>query len=568
MAPLAIAVAALEAAAGALVFALLSVIADPAGDSRLVDYLRTLVPGGEPAAAVWLAACAAGVHILKNLVVVLFAWWRSRAAAYDSAALATRLLRAYMHAPWPFHVARGSAVAMENLREGPRPFFGVFESAAIVATEAAVVAALSTVSILAAPFAVTAIALGLTIAVLAVVRMTRRAQQRGGARQFALGAALYRHVQHGLGAVKELRILGRTPFFVEAFHRDAIETARLDTSRATLDAVPRVLLETLFALGLLALIFSGADAAGDSPSILPLATLYAYIGFRVVPAAQRIVQQINSIRWSLAATAPLAADIRRLERDGEVDSPVPPRLPFHDRIRVESVAFAYEPGAPILSGVSFSIRCGESVAIVGRTGAGKTTLVDLLLGFLQPTTGTITVDGAPVAQMLAAWHQNIGYVPQTPFLLDDTVLHNVAIGVPDDRIDRAAVGRAIRSACLEPWVAALPAGLDSEIGERGVRLSGGERQRLAIARALYREASVIVLDEATSSLDPATERDVAEAIAALHGDVTLIVIAHRLTTVARCDRVLFLNGGCIEASGSYAELAAGNAAFRAVAALG
>jgi ATP-binding cassette subfamily C protein len=221
----------------------------------------------------------------------------------------------------------------------------------------------------------------------------------------------------------------------------------------------------------------------------------------------------------------------------------------------------------VLQDVTLSISRGESVAIVGATGSGKTTLLDILIGLLEPSTGCVTVDGLPIEHRLAGWHANIGYVPQVPYLLDDTLRRNIAMGLEAADIDEGMLARAVAIARLDGVVAALAEGLETRVGERGIRLSGGERQRVAIARALYRDPALVIFDEATSALDPATEREVADAVDALRGARTVIVVSHRLTTVERCNRILLLSDGRITASGSYLELAAGSEAFRQLAAL-
>ncbi|MEO8077686.1 MAG: hypothetical protein ABI818_15260, partial [Acidobacteriota bacterium] len=368
MAPLGLGAAVLEAAGGALVFALLTVILDPAGSSRITEAIRARVPGADPRNAVLtLAACAAAVHLARNLLILGVAWWRARVVAFDAAALSTRLLRAYVAASWPFHLQRGSPGLIENIRESARPFFEVFESAATILTEAAVVGALAAVAIAVAPLTVTAVCAGIVAVVAAGLRLTRAAQRRGGARQFELGTSLYRHVQHSLGAIKEIRILGRGRFFVDAFSRDARERAKLDTLRAALDALPRVLLETMFVLGMLAVLVLNRGA-GNGAAVLPLISLYAYTGFRVIPAAHRIAVQINNLRWGLAATAPLVDDLHLLEGlDARDDAG--PRLAFHDRLDARGVVFSYEgTNLPVLRGVTLTVRRGESVAIVGATG--------------------------------------------------------------------------------------------------------------------------------------------------------------------------------------------------------
>lgn len=242
---------------------------------------------------------------------------------------------------------------------------------------------------------------------------------------------------------------------------------------------------------------------------------------------------------------------------------------FEQRIRLDGVSYRHDDagGDRVLRGVDLEIAKGECVAIVGATGAGKTTLVDLVLGLLQPSEGHITVDGVPIADDLDGWRRQVGYVPQSPFLIDDTLRRNIAFGVPDHEIDDAAVQSVVRIAQLTSLVSAMPAGLDTLLGERGIRLSGGERQRVAIARALYQDPGVLILDEATSALDPGTELDLTRAIDLLKGRKTLIVVAHRPTTVERADRVIVLRDGRVDAIGSRDALIRSSAAFRQIAAL-
>jgi ATP-binding cassette, subfamily B, bacterial PglK len=569
MAPLGLLTAAFEGLGGALVFALLTLILHPEGGNhgRLVELISSgIVRAGLTNTLSTLAACAAVVHITRNVLLVVLAWWRTRVVAFDTASLSTRLLTAYMSAPWPFHLRHGSAVLIENIRGSTRPFFEVFEAASSMLTESAVVVALSAVAIAVAPAAVTATAVVMALVVTLALRLARDTQRRGGARQFELGAALYRHVQHSLGALKEVRILGRGRFFIDAFSRDARESAALDTTRGALEAIPRLLLETMFVVGLLALTL--IEGRRDPAAVLPLVSLYAYVGFRLVPAGHRIAQQINSLRWSLAASESLTGDLDQLETVRPQRIGTGHRLELHDRIDVTGISFAYEGSSePVLRDVHLSIRRGESVAIVGATGAGKTTLVDILIGLLTPSAGSVSVDGVSIADRIADWQASIGYVPQTPFLLDDTLRRNIAMGVEEADIDDDALARAVAVARLETVIATLDRRLETMVGERGVRLSGGERQRVAIARALYRDPALVIFDEATSALDPATEREVAEAIDDLRGARTVIVIAHRLTTVERCDRIVLLSDGRITASGTYEELATSNESFRQLAAL-
>jgi ATP-binding cassette, subfamily B, bacterial PglK len=554
----------LEALGGAIVFALIALLIDPdaAGAGRLIQYLRTILPGtGGDAPLLPLALWAAAVHLLKTAILAAAAWWRARLVAQDMAELSARLLRAYLAAPWPFHLRRNSAAMTERLRDSPRAFFDVFDGAAVIAAETALITGLSVVALLAAPPALTLLLAGLGLLSALVLRATRRRQVLGGARATELGTSLYRHIQHALGAIKEVTLLGRGGHFADA--EEARAAAALESRRAVYDALPRLVVETAFILGMLLLVVA-SGLTGGAASVLPLASLFAYAGFRIAPAANRIAVQAGHVRWALGASAALMDDLETLA------PPAPARsrgettaLPFEDAVRVEHVTFAYEGSVrPVLNDLSFTVRRGESVAIAGVTGAGKTTLVDVLVGLLTPSEGEVTVDGRPIADNITAWQANIGYVPQHPFLLDDTVRRNIALGIPDAAIDEAAVCRAMALARLDRVVDALPDGLDTAIGEHGVRLSGGERQRIAIARALYSDPSLVVFDEATSSLDPGTELEIAEAIDALRGDRTLIVVAHRPSTIERCERVILLRAGRVEATGSWNDVAIASEAFR------
>jgi ATP-binding cassette subfamily C protein len=570
LAPFGLASAILEGLGAAAVFALIAVLIDPSAEagSRAVGALRSLLPGpGSFPTLTWLAALAASVHIAKTLLIAAVTWWRTRLVEREAADLGTRLFRGYLEASWPFHLQRSSAALLETVRGSTRHYFEVFEAAATVLIEASMIAAVGIVALTAAPIPVSVAAVLLVVLLSTIVRVTRAAQRRGGERSAEIGAALYRHVHHGLGAVKEIAILGRRRYFIDGFEEDAEAAAHIQIRRALLAAAPRLVLETAFVLGMLALVMASA-AAGSAESVLPLVSLYAYAGFRVIPAAHRMAIEMNNLRWSLGASARLTEDLERTAAAALPAQGDPTPLPFRNALTVEHVSFAYEGSlTPALSDLTVTIRRGESVALVGATGAGKTTLADVLIGLLTPTSGRVLVDGEPIAQRLAEWQRNIGYVPQMPFMLDDTLRRNIAIGLCDDEIDEEAVLQAIRFARLEDLVGALPLGLDTLIGELGVRLSGGERQRIAIARALYSDPALMIFDEATSSLDPGTERRISEAIESIRGARTIIIIAHRLTTVERCDRVLLLSGGRIEASGTIDELRDHSAAFRSVAAL-
>jgi ATP-binding cassette subfamily C protein len=301
---------------------------------------------------------------------------------------------------------------------------------------------------------------------------------------------------------------------------------------------------------------------GDRNEVLPILGLYAYAGLRLMPSISRVLGAMNAIRYASSATALVHEDVSRLESlsgDRERGS----ALQMLHLLRLDDVWFRYD-GARFdaLQAVSIDIGKGQLVAIVGESGAGKSTLVDLLLGLHAPQRGRVLVDGRDIAGAIGAWQAAIGYVPQSVFVLDESLRRNVAFGVGDAEIDDARVMQAIGRAQLDDAVAGLPEGLATRLGERGSRLSGGQRQRVGIARALYAGRKVLVLDEAMSAVDTLTERELNDTIERLRGEHTIILITHRMQLVRQCDVVVMMGGGRIIASGAFNDVYAGSAEFR------
>jgi ATP-binding cassette subfamily C protein len=446
-------------------------------------------------------------------------------------------------------------------------FRGVLGSLVNVAGEALVVAGIVVILALTAP--------GVTLVAVVVVggllllplTLSRHATARWGQAVARLDNETLQTLQQSLGGVKEVKLSGRERFFLTQFDEQVAGAARLRTRYAAVATTLRMGVETVFVCGLLAVsllltLKSGAAA-------LPLLGLYAYAGFRVIPSANRIMLYVGQLRYSRAWVHDLQQDLAALPVTPPPAAAGPAAEPirFQHALALERVSYAYAAGGEAaVTDVSLAIARGESLAIVGPSGAGKSTLVDLLLGLLEPTAGRITVDGRDIAGALPSWQRHIGYVPQDPFLLDDTLRRNVAFGLPDAEIDDGQVAAALALARLTDVVAALPRGFDTVLGERGARLSGGQRQRVAIARALYHQPDVLVFDEATSALDTPTERELIAALDGLRGLKTLVVIAHRLSTVRGCDRLAVLRDGRLAAVGPYDDLLARDPGFRAMAA--
>ena len=300
-------------------------------------------------------------------------------------------------------------------------------------------------------------------------------------------------------------------------------------------------MELLAIVGLTTLVLTMLAQGREMPAIVSMLGLFAAASFRLMPSINRTLVAVQSFHYGLPAITTLH---RELHSGALVAASSEPLAPLSASIEAVNLTYTY-PGAasPALTGVSLVVRKGEAVGLIGPSGCGKSTLVDVILGLLTPDAGAVLVDGVDIQQHLRGWQNQIGYVPQSVYLTDDTFTRNIAFGLPDDRIDPGAVRRAVEAAQLQDLVDSLPDGLDTLVGERGVRLSGGQRQRIGIARALYHDPAVIVLDEATSALDTVTEHGVMQAVQALQGRKTVLIVAHRLSTVEYCDRVHRLTHG-------------------------
>ena len=465
--------------------------------------------------------------------------------------LARRLLARYLDRERLFFAKANSAELAKNvLSETDRLVVGVLTPATVIASRS--FSALAVIGFLLAYAPRLALILGGGFGGLYVgLYLVMRARlARLGGKAVADNETRYRVVQETFGALTELKLYGRAETFAAAFDAPARAFAKATAVSLLTGQLPRFVMESLAFGGVVAVVLFALSQGLDTASLLPLLGLFAFAGYRMLPAFQNIFLSLSLLRFYLPAVRLVVDEIA-----GERPSSPRPheKLPFRSEIRLSSVSFDYEPGRATLTGLDLRIAAHTTVGLVGRTGAGKSTLVGLILGILTPTAGTIDVDGTILdAATLPAWQNRVGYVPQDVFLIDGTVTENIALGVPPRAVDPDAVRRAATLAGLDAVIAALPGGFEGHVGERGVRLSGGQRQRIGIARALYHEPDVIVFDEATSALDGETETAVMTAIDALAGQRTLILIAHRLASLERADVVHVLDAGRIVASGPLA----------------
>jgi ABC-type multidrug transport system fused ATPase/permease subunit len=363
-----------------------------------------------------------------------------------------------------------------------------------------------------------------------------------------------KHMLQGLWGVKEVQLLGRAEDFLQLFYRHSRRAAQIGENVALLRRLPPLWLEFLAVLGLASVVIAMLWRGLDIATIVPTLALFGAAAFRILPSVSKISGAVGQLRFTEPVIDNLYKEFQ-LEIPAGRDRRRGAAPHFRSDVRLEGVSFTYPSGhARALSDINFTIKRGDTVGIIGSSGSGKSTLVDVILGLFAPDGGRVTVDGKDIRDDLRAWQDQIGYVPQSIFLTDDSLRRNVAFGIPAEKVDEAAVERALKAAQLDEFVTTLPEGINTVVGERGIRLSGGQRQRIGIARALYHDPAVLVLDEATSALDTATEREFMRAVGALHGEKTILIVAHRLSTVAGCDWLLKLDSGRIVDRGPSREM--------------
>jgi ATP-binding cassette subfamily C protein len=556
-----LAVSVFEAIGTLLTFVLFRVITQPDRSIELpiLGNLRGLM--GDPPRDVYLltvAGVVGGFFIVRSMVVVSQTYLLQRIAQTAGASIASRLANGYLRMPYAFHLTRNSSELIRNthsavltvVNEAVVPTVTLFADSLLVT-------GLTIVLLIVAPLATLMAAVALTALIGLLLYVIHPRLKAWGQTAQETNKATVKVLQESLQGVRDIKVLSREPFFERLFAGSYRRYSRARYLRNTAVEIPQTTVETGIVLLVLAL-FATQVSRGDSQTdALAVLGVFAYAAIRLKPPLQRISQNLNSLKFAGAAVDHVHEDLALVEGtrvQGSETSTITP-LPFERGLGLRRVGFKF-PGSEewVLRDIDLAISRGESIGVVGLTGAGKTTLMDILLGLLEPNEGGVEVDGVDIQSHVKAWQQNIGLVPQNLFLFDDTLRRNVALGISDDEIDDALLHQSIQAAQLEEFIATLPDGLDTVLGERGLRLSGGQRQRVAIARALYSQPKVIVLDEGTSALDNTTEANFMRAMNGLRGDRTLIVVAHRLTTVQHCDRIVFLERGRITDIGNYREL--------------
>ncbi len=567
----------LEAAGVASIFPFLAVLSDPGVVERNA-LLASIYRFGEfKDTQSFLVALGIGVFLvivvgLTFKMVTFYAVIRfGHMRAYS---MSFRLFRSYFSQSYQWFQSRHTAHLAKNILSEVDDVVrrAVIPSAQLI-SYSFIALCIIAVLVIADPFVAISAAVVVSTCYASISFFTQRYLLRIGTEYVRANAERFRVTQEAFGGIKYVKLMGLEFEFLQRFQKAAVETASRRSSHDTLSESPRYIIEALLFGGMMVVVIAKLiSSGGNLGQSLPVIGLYAFAGARLFPAAQQIYRSVATLRFGHAAMIALIKDMQSLPGVDAIPSPSATSdtepLRLRRSLELRNVGFSYEGSKrTVIDDLSLVIKANTTVAFVGSTGAGKTTTVDMILGVLDPVRGEMLVDGTRIdGGNVRRWQNTLGYVPQDIFLIDDTIRANVAFGVPPDQIDDGAIERAARMAELHDFVVSeLPNGYSTHIGERGIRLSGGQRQRVAIARALYRDPDLLVLDEATSALDSETERAVMDAVRNLAQAKTIIMIAHRLSTVRECDTIYLLDRGKIAASGTYDQLVDQNAKFRALA---
>ena len=460
--------------------------------------------------------------------------------------LSTRLLTTYLSEPYTFHLNKNIAELQRSMQEDTGLFTQVLMHTLQLIAEVVVCIVLG-VYLFTVSNSITVVIVGLLIlCVVLFTKITKRFTEQLGKEAQVYKGKLYQWVNQSLGGVKEVKVLNREEFFVSSYKKYYglyIKGVRINR---LLSITPKYMVEAVCMTGLLiAIILKLNFGHGELDTFIPQLATFAVAAFRLLPSVGRINEHVNNILYAVPSVDLIYGDLKGIEdyqeSKGEEEGK---EWSFEHGITAKHITYAYpNTDTNVLEDANCVIPKGKTVAFIGSSGAGKTTMADIILGLLAPQRGKILVDDIDVFKNLTMWHHQIGYIPQVIYLSDDTIRNNIAFGIHEDQIDEEAVRTALKKAQLAEFVDTLPDGLDTIVGDRGVRLSGGQRQRIGIARALYHDPEILVLDEATSALDNETETAVMEAIESLQGSKTLIIIAHRLTTIQNADIIYEVGDG-------------------------
>ena len=485
------------------------------------------------------------VYLLKSLFLLFLTFYQAKYIFGIQEKLSYQFFKGYLSENYEFHLSRNSSDLIRNTLSEVTQFTGAISNTLSIFSESLVLLGITVLLLVVEPLATLIIITAMVLLGSIYLFFTKGKSERWGNERMYHDGKRIQHIQQGISGIKEVKISGREQNFLEIYSTHNSGSANNNRKQSIIVGLPRIFIEFAAITGIVLFIFIYTLGQKEIQQIVPLLGLFGLAAFRIMPSINRIVSSMQSVRFTLPILHSLHEELINIRENP---------LPSHDEsdlfnlsseIELKNISFSYRDSKTILEGIDMIIPAGSCVGLIGESGAGKSTLLDLLLGLNKPSSGEILIDGKRLDENLRSWQKGIGYVPQDVFLTDDTLKRNIAFGLEEEDIDNEKIASAIKLAKLDTFVEGLPEKENTTVGERGVRISGGQKQRIGIARALYENPSVLVLDEATSSLDSSTEIEVMSSIKELIGTKTIIIVAHRISTMADSDFLYKIEKGKI-----------------------
>ena len=484
-----------------------------------------------------------GIYLIKMSYLIFLSWYQTGFINRARASISLRIFSIYMHNDWAFHTKKNSAKLINTLTNETSMFASSHLTSLLnLISEIMVLIFICCLLFYVEPVSSSMLFTFLVLAILVFYLSIRKRTHRWGVERQINEGMRIKSLQQGLSGAKEIKLLGRENEFVKIYSIYNNKVANVVRLQGFFVTLPRLFIEflTIFVFASVIVILSFQERS--SFEIISVIGVFGAAALRLMPSVNRLIASQQAIRYSSTVISKLNEEIAHL-KDFHAEVPNTKKFAFNKSLSLQSVEFSYDQAKKVINDLSIDIPIGSSIGIIGESGSGKSTLMDMMMGLLNPSKGQILVDGVDIFSNIRGWQKKIGYVPQTIYLIDDSLRRNVAFGIPETDIDDDKVNNALAKAQLEDFVDSLDDGLDTIFGERGVRLSGGQRQRIGIARALYHNPSILFLDEASSALDTDTETEVMKAVDSMMGEKTIVIIAHRLSTIKNCDLIYDISKG-------------------------
>ena len=471
------------------------------------------------------------LYFLKSVFIVYLSHKQNRFLTGITANISNNLFKSYLSQPYSFHLKKNASDLIKNIQIEINYFHSFIQALITITIEAGFVLSILATLIYIEPFG--AICIGIFYGLLSLIflKFTKKKLNDWGELRQTLDNQVSKIVLDGLGGIKDLMISGKTAFFIDRYSSKNKLKARLNANQATVSVIPRFYFEFISILGLVSFILILLIQERSPTNLISILGVFVAATFRMIPSLNRIIASLQTLKYYLPSVDLIYSEIILQSNNSKILNSNKD-FSFQHEINFKKINFKFTEDLYVLKDLNLNIKKGQTIGIIGESGSGKSTLIDLLLGLHEPISGEILIDGSINCQLRQTWRNKIGYVSQSIFLIDDSIKNNIAFGVPENKINEERINRIIKDVRLDKFIQNLAIGLDTKVGERGVQLSGGQRQRIGIARALYNEPEILILDEATSALDTETENEVMDSIYSLKGNITIIMIAHRLSTLS------------------------------------